>query len=79
MIYFETPADAAAYIAGMSYDAFVEREELIERDENELYWMGEPHLEPEDRVLVSEDDLVLVTQQDRDDLQWVLDWEEYHL
>lgn len=34
---------------------------------------------PESLTLVSEDDVILVTQQDRDDLQWVLDWEEYHL
>ena len=36
-------------------------------------------VDPEDRDLVSEDDIILVSQQDRDDLQWVLDWEEYHL
>lgn len=79
MTYFETPTDRDAWVAGMSTAAFVAREEMIEADAEALYFAGEPHLAPEDRVLVSESDMTLVTQQDRDDLQWVLDWEAYHL
>ena len=79
MTYFETPTAQAAYFAGLSEAAFIAREEAREAEAEALYMMGEPHLDVEDRERVSEDDMTLVSQQDRDDLEWVLAWEEYHL
>ena len=77
MTYFETPTDAAAYYAGMSTAAFVAREEAIEADAEALYFAGEPHLDPEDRTLIPEDMVTLVSEQDRADLDLVLAWEEF--
>jgi hypothetical protein len=77
MTYFETPNDKAAYIAGMSTAAY---EDMLDRlaEEEEMLWdLGQPHLDVEDRDLIPEGDVALVTQQDREDLQTVLDWEDF--
>lgn len=77
MTYFETPNDAAAYVAGMSTEAYEAWQDAVTADEENLYFMGQPHLEPEDRDFVDEADVMMVTPQDRADLQTVLDWEAF--
>lgn len=79
MTYFETPTAQAAHFAGLSEAAFLAREEAREAEAEALYMMGEPHLDVEDRERVSEDDMPLYSRQDQADLEWVLDWEQYHL
>jgi hypothetical protein len=76
MTYFETPNSKAAYIAGTTLVAYEAQEEALIAF-RETY--GEADLDREDRVLVSEDDVETVTAQDREDLQTVLDWEEFHI
>lgn len=74
-MYYTTDAHIDAYLAQQ------ERAEALH--EAAVAAFGEDYdqmgLDPEDRVLVDEGDVTLVTQQDRDDLQVVLDWEEYHI
>lgn len=73
---FETPTDAAAYYAGMSVAAYEAREDAIVSDLEDLYNMGEPHLEPEDRTRVSYWDVS--SRADYAGLQTALDWEANH-
>lgn len=79
MTYFATPNDKAAHVAGMLTAAYEAQEDAIVADLENLDAMGEPHLDPEDRRYVDEGDVMLVTPQDRDDLDTVLAWEEYHI
>ncbi len=51
--------------------------QMIADDLDALYLEGEPHLDPEDRTIVSEDDIALSSEDDRDALLWCLDWETY--
>ena len=72
MTYFETPNDRDAYVLGMSTDAYEAMQDAVSADEEMLWDLGQPHHDVEDRDLIPEGDVALVTQQDRDDLDAVL-------
>ena len=77
MTYFETPTAAAAYYAGMSEDAYCEREDAIVADLEMLRAEGNPDLDVEDRDLIPEQYVTLVSEQDRADLDHLRDWEDF--
>lgn len=77
MTYFETPNDRDAYVLGMSTDAYEAMQDAVTADEEMLWDLGQPHLDPEDRDLIPEGLVSLVSEQDRRDLQVVLDWEDF--
>lgn len=68
-----------AYIADLDPNNSVTAARIA-AEEAAYYSADVRELDPEDvRVPVSEDDFPLSSQQDREDLEWVLAWEEYHL
>lgn len=73
--YFETPNDKAAHVRGITTEAYEAEQDAIVRFREEF---GEADADPEDRRYVDEGDVILVTEQDRRDLQVTLDWEEFN-
>lgn len=55
MTYFETPQDALAHACGLTVQQLESIQDAISADEEALYNMGQPHLDPEDRDLIPED------------------------
>ena len=66
-------------VLGISTAAYEAREDAIVADLETLDALGRPDLPREVRDTIAEDDVETVSAQDREDLQTVLDWEEYHI